>query len=134
MISRKTIYRLVAQKYWPELLPRKGKRYRQRKGVEAGARLISNWIDIEERVDHVDFKEKTGHWEGDTVYGQDRYLVTLVERVSKLLLAARVKKNKAVTRVIKKILTPFKNMRAQHSVASEAKTRQKQVKKRSLRV
>ncbi|MDP0587699.1 MAG: hypothetical protein QS748_00175 [Candidatus Endonucleobacter bathymodioli] len=35
-------------------------------------------------------------WEGDTVYGQDGYLVTLTERVSKFLLTVRVK-NKTKT-------------------------------------
>ena len=33
-----------------------------------------------------------GHWEGDTVYGQDSYLVTMVERVTKIVLTCHVKK------------------------------------------
>jgi IS30 family transposase len=42
-------------------------------------------MDMSERPSSVDNKQKVGHWEADTVYGQDGYL-TLVERVSKLLL------------------------------------------------
>ena len=50
-----------------------------------------------------------GHWEGDTVYGQDSYLVTMVERVTKILLTCRVKtKTKEnVARAIKKMLKPL---------------------------
>jgi len=111
-ISRQTIYRLVAQEQWSGLLPRKGKRYHQRKGIEAGARLIPSRVDIDERPAHVDLKEEVGHWEGDTVYGQDGYLVTLTERVSKLLLTVRVKNKtkKLVTRAIKKMLKPFRSI------------------------
>ena len=50
-----------------------------------------------------------GHWEGDTVFGQDGYLVTIVERVSKLLLTCRVKNKskEAVTKAIKSMLKPY---------------------------
>lgn len=111
-VSLQTLYRIVAQERWHNLLPRKGKRYRQRKGIEAGAHLIPNRVDIDERPEHVDLKEEMGHWEGDTVYGQDGYLVTLTERVSRLLLTVRVqnKTKKLVTRAIKKMLTPYRNL------------------------
>ena len=45
--------------------------------VEAGVSLIPNLVDIDERPNCVDLKEEVGHWEGDTVHGQDGYLVTL---------------------------------------------------------
>ena len=111
-VSLQTLYRLVTQEGWHNLLPRKGKRYRQRKGVEAGARLIPNRVDIDERPADVDLKEEIGHWEGDTVYGQDGYLVTLTERVSRLLLTVRVKNKtkELVTRAIKKMLKPFRQL------------------------
>jgi len=111
-VSLQTLYRIVAQERWHKLLPRKGKRYRQRKGIEAGAHLIPNRVDIDERPEQVDLKKEIGHWEGDTVYGQDGYLVTLTERVSRLLLTVRVqnKTKKLVTRAIKKMLKPFRNM------------------------
>ena len=109
-ICYNTIYKLIRQENWSHLLARKGKKYKQRKGVEAGAKLIPGRVDIEQRPAHVDDKIEIGHWEGDTVYGQDGYLVTLVERVSKLLLTCRVKNKskKLVTRAINKMLKPFK--------------------------
>ena len=112
MISCQTIYRLIKKNQWRHLLPRKGKRYRQRKGVEAGARLIPNRVDIDKHPDYVDLKEEVGHWEGDTVHGQDGYLVTLTERVSKLLLTAKVKNKtkKAVSQAIQKMLSPYKSL------------------------
>ncbi|MDP0589086.1 MAG: IS30 family transposase [Candidatus Endonucleobacter bathymodioli] len=94
------------------LLLRKGKRYRERHGIEAGAILISDRVDIDERPDCVDLKQEVGHWEEDTVHGQDGYLVTLTERVSQLLLTVRVenKTKKAMSQAIKKMLRPYKNI------------------------
>ena len=83
-VSRQSIYRYVALKQWRHRLPRKGKHYRQRKGAEAGAHLIADRVDIDERLEIVNVNSELGHWEGDTVYGQDGHFVTLVERVSKV--------------------------------------------------
>jgi IS30 family transposase len=47
-------------------------------------------VDIDERPDVVDANLESGHWEADTVHAPDGYLVTLVERVSKLFLVAKV--------------------------------------------
>ncbi|MEW5011623.1 MAG: IS30 family transposase [Cycloclasticus sp.] len=111
-VSLQTLYRIVVQEGWQNLLPRKGKRYQKRQGNEAGARLIPNRVDIDERPPSVDLKKEIGHWEADTVYGQDSYLVTLTERVSKLLLTVRVKNKtkKLVGRAIKKMLKPYREM------------------------
>ena len=111
-LSCSTVYNLVKREKWQHLLARKGKAYKKRKGVEAGAKLIPGRVDISERPSSVDDKIEIGHWEGDTVYGQDGYLVTLVERVSKLLVTCRVKSKskKDVTRAIKKLLKPFKSI------------------------
>jgi transposase, IS30 family len=111
-ISGNTVYRLIYEEGWQHLLPRKGKRYKKRKGVEAGAKLIPGRVDIDERPAHVEDKIEKGHWEGDTVYCQDSYLVTLVERVTKTLLTSRVKTKtkKEVTRAINKMLKPFKSI------------------------
>jgi len=111
-ISCQTIYRVVRENQWVDLIPRKGKRYKSRKAIEAGARLIPNRVDIDERPEHVDLKEEVGHWEGDTVYGQDGYLVTLTERVSKFLLTVRVKNKtkKLVTKAIIKMLKPYESI------------------------
>lgn len=106
------IYNLTKRYRWLNLLARKGKPYKPRKGIEAGAKLIPNRVDIDERPEIVDVKEEVGHWEGDTVYGQDSYLVTLTERVTKALLTCRVKNKskKLVTRALIKMLKPFKKL------------------------
>ena len=111
-ISSGTVYNLIKREEWQHSLARKGKAYRKRKGVEAGAKLIPARVDISERPSSVDDKVEVGHWEGDTVYCQDGYLVTLVERVSKLLLTRRVKtkSKKDVTAAMKKMLRPFKGL------------------------
>jgi len=111
-VSTCTIYNWVKRLKLRHLLARKGKRYKQRKGAEAGVHLIPNRVDISERPAIVDDNVEMGHWEGDTVHGQDGYLVTLVERVSKILLTKRVKrKTKAeVTRAIKQLMRPYKHL------------------------
>lgn len=111
-VSFQTIYRLIKRRDWRSRLPRGGKPYRPRKDCEAGAKLIPNRVDIDERPAHVDLKEEVGHWEGDTVYGQDGYFVTLVERVSKAFLTKRVKnkKKETVSRAILQLLKPYKSM------------------------
>jgi IS30 family transposase len=107
-----TIYNEIKREYWQRMLSRKGKKHKQRKGVEAGEILIPNRIDISQRPTIVDDKSETGHWEGDTVYGQDGYLVTMVERISKLLVTCKVrsKSKKAVTRGINRMMKPFKEL------------------------
>ncbi|OCH14721.1 hypothetical protein A6E05_03280 [Aliivibrio sp. 1S165] len=101
-VSCSSIYNLTKRDNWKALLPRKGKRYKPRKGTEAGAKLISNRIDISQRQSIVDENAELGLWEGDTVYGQNGYLVTMVERVSKLLVTGKVrsKSKKVVIRGI----------------------------------
>jgi len=111
-VSRQSVYRYIAYKQWRHRLPRKGKRYHQRKGVEAGVHLIPHRIDIDDRPAIVDENSEVGHWEGDTVYGQDGYFVTLVERVSKMLLTMKVKNKtkKIVSLAIRKLLKPYKEI------------------------
>jgi IS30 family transposase len=109
-VSRQSIYRYIAYKKWRHRLPRKGKPYRQRKGVEAGVYLIPDWIDIDERPDIVEDNSELGDREGDTGYGQDDHFVTLVERVSKVFLTIKVKNKtkKLVNLAIRKLLRPYK--------------------------
>jgi IS30 family transposase len=111
-ISRQSIYRYIAHKQWRHRLPRKGKRYRQRKGAEAGVHLIPHRVDIDKRPAIVDDNSEIGHWEGDTVYGQDGYFVTLVERVSKVFLTMKVKNKtkKLVSLAIRKLLKPYQHI------------------------
>ena len=93
-------------------MPRKGKRYRRRVGLQAGASLIHNRTDIDKRPAIVEQNSEFGHWEDDTVHGQDGYFVTLVERVSRVFLSARVpdKTRKTVGRAIRKLLKPYRPM------------------------
>ncbi|MDO6774598.1 IS30 family transposase [Shewanella sp. 3_MG-2023] len=111
-VSMHTIYRLIRTKGWRNRLPRHGKKYRQRKGSEAGAKLIPNRVDIDERPDEVDLKEAIGHWEADTVHATDGYFVSLVERKTKIYLFKRVqrKTKSEVAKAIIKLLKPFKKM------------------------
>lgn len=46
-------------------------------------------MDISQRPAIVEKRSRTGDFEGDTIYGQDAYLVTLVDRKSRLLLMAK---------------------------------------------
>jgi IS30 family transposase len=93
-------------------LARQGKRYKPRKDTTAGAYLTPNRVDIDQHPKEVDDKQEIGHWEGDTVYGQEGYLVTLTKRVTKLLFICRVKNKtkKLVSKAIKKLLKPFKHV------------------------
>lgn len=108
-ISCSACYRHLTRLNWCHRLPRKGKPRRKPTGSTAGAALIPERVDIDERPAIVDQNIEIGHWEGDTVYGQDCYLVTLVERVSKLLLVARVpdKQKKTVTAAVSELLEPY---------------------------
>lgn len=111
-VSQQTLYRWIVKLNWRSRLPRKGKRYRKRAGLQAGASLIPNRTDIDERPAIVEQNSELGHWEGDTVYGQDSYFVTLVERVSKIFISTRVpnKTKKTVGRAIRKLLKPYRSM------------------------
>ena len=109
-VSLHTIYRLIRSKGWRSRLPRGGQKYRRRKGHEAGAKLIPNRVDIDERPAHIDLKEDVGHWEADTVHATDGYFVSLVERKTQVYIFKRVKqKTKSeVSKAIIKLLKPFK--------------------------
>ena len=111
-VSQQTLYRRIVKLNWCSRLPRKGRRYRKHAGLQAGASLIPNRTDIDERPAIVEQNSELGHWEGGTVYGQDSYFVTLVERVSKIFISARVlnKTKKTVGLAIRKLLKPYRSM------------------------
>ena len=48
-VSQQTLYRWIVKLNWRSRLPRKGKRYRKRAGLQAGASLIPNRTDIDKR-------------------------------------------------------------------------------------
>ncbi len=105
-----TLYRHITRHNWRQWLPRKGKKRRASASLGAGVALIPNRIDIDECPPVVDSNTELGHWEGDTVYGQDSYLVTLVERVSKLLLIVKVpnKTKGVVADAVCRLLAPYR--------------------------
>jgi len=108
-ISTQSVYRWVWKKGQQYRLPRSGKAYRKRPPSGAGAHLIPERVDIDERPDIVDANLESGHWEADTVHAPDGYLVTLVERVSKLFLVAKVtrKTKDSVGQAIIRLLKPY---------------------------
>lgn len=93
-------------------LPRKGKKYRKKEPEGAGCRLIPGRIDIDERPAVVDEKNEVGHWEGDTVKYTDGYLVTMVERVTKITVIKKVRnKTKAeVTKALQNMMKPYRSV------------------------
>ncbi len=60
---------------------------------------ISHRVGIEHRPDHIEKRQRLGHWEGDTVEGAKGCggVVTLVERKSRFLLAGLLKDKQALT-------------------------------------
>ena len=69
-------------------LPRFGKRRCKGGKRKAGRSLIPNRVDISERPEVVELRSRVGDWEGDTMYGQDAHLVTLVDRKSRYTVSA----------------------------------------------
>lgn len=70
-------------------LPRFGKRRCKGGKRKAGRSMIPNREDIRQRPAIVEQRVRLGDFEGDTVHGQDAYLVTLVDRTSRLLLMGK---------------------------------------------
>ncbi len=89
-------------------------KYRKRYGKNDYRGKIPNRRDIDERLAIVDEKKRIGDWEADLVVGAGAsgYLVTLVERVSKLTLIGHVryKTSESVTEEIVRLLRPHKSI------------------------
>ncbi len=87
-------------------------KYRKRYGKHDYRGKIPNRKDIDERPVIVDKKERLGDWEADLVVGSTAsgYLVTLVERVSKMALIGFVDQKTVpeVTAEITRLLLPHK--------------------------
>jgi len=109
-VSMHTIYRFIRSQGCRSRLPRGGKKYRRRTATHAGAKLIPNHVDIEQRSVDVDLKKTVGHWEADTVHASDGYFVSLVERKTKLFLFQRIqrKTKSEVAKAVIRLLKPFK--------------------------
>ena len=94
-------------------LRRHTKKYRKRYGAKTGSvKGIPNRVDIDERPEVVNQRERLGDWEADTMIGKGHkgVLVTLDERKSKLRLALPVarKTSEAVTGGLISLLSAFK--------------------------
>ena len=112
-ISHQTIYRYIRRDWrsggvlWQELR----RRYKRRKyhlGLEKRGRLQGKPM-IESRPEHVEERQKTGHYEGDAVHGaswERTCVVTVVERATGLLLMGRSpdKTVKSVNKVLVRLL------------------------------
>ena len=90
-----------------------GKKRKKRYGSPDRRGQIKNRVSIEKRPMIVDKKTRIGDWEGDTVIGKNHKgaLVTLVDRVSKVTLIAKVSSKEAdgVTDATIKMLGPYAN-------------------------
>jgi len=102
-VSHETIYRKIytTGHYLETLLedlPQARKKRRKRgQGKSRRGPAIRNRVGIAQRPAAVETREELGHWEGDTVVGrhQDGFIVTLVERKSRLLAAAKAETKRA---------------------------------------
>lgn len=93
-------------------LRHKNKTYRKRYGSAHTRNGIVNRVDIDDRPEEVNQRERIGDWEGDTIIGKNHKgaIVTLDERKSKLRLAAPLATKKAdpLTIALIKLLRPIK--------------------------
>lgn len=101
-LSPTTIYRRIRENKAAggclyKLLPRFGKRCWKGGKRKAGRSMIPARVDISQRPTMVEQRSRLGDWEGDTVYGQEASLVTLVERKSRLTLIGKVPNKTAET-------------------------------------
>lgn len=74
------------------LVQARPKRRKRGQGKTRRGSLIPNRVGIEQRPASVEQRCEVGHWEGDLVVGrnQDGFILTLVERVSRLLHAIKI--------------------------------------------
>ena len=96
-VSYETLYREIYTRhdlhFLIQCLPQaRPKRRKRGQGKTRRGPSIPNRVDIEQRSDHIEERTEPGHWEADTIFGknQDSFLVTLVERHSRILRAVEV--------------------------------------------
>ena len=101
-ISHESIYQLICQDKRQggslyKCLRHHGKRYQKRKHNNKRRGIIPGRRDISERPAIVEEKVRLGDWEGDTIIGKNQRgaLLTLVDRVSKVTLIAKLPAKKA---------------------------------------
>ena len=88
------------------------KTYRKRSSSQGRYIGIPNRVDIDERSEIINNRERVGDWEGDLIIGANHKgaIVTLDERKSKIRLAFPInnKLSSLTTEAIISLLTPFK--------------------------
>jgi IS30 family transposase len=117
-ISHETIYKHI----WSDKrsggslykhLRRSNRKHRKRYGTKQRRGRIKGQVSIDLRPAIVDAKSRIGDWEIDTITGKNSkgYLVTVVERKSKLTLIKRVpdKQSDEIAKAIIKVLRPYKD-------------------------
>jgi len=102
-VSHETIYRAIYTKdslrFLIALLPQgRPKRRKRGQGKSRRGPSIPNRVGIENRPPEVDTRTTYGHWEGDTIVGKnnDGFILTLVERSSRVLHAVKTQTKKAL--------------------------------------
>ena len=95
-------------------LRHQNKRYRKRYGSSNNRTGIPNRVDIDQRPEEANNRERVGDWESDTIIGKNHKgaIVTLDERKTKLRLALPLKRKAAelVKEAIIKLLKPLKKL------------------------
>ena len=118
-LHHETIYRhVIADKENGGLLYRHlrhwGKTYRKRSSSQGRYIGIPDRVDIDDRPEAINNRERVGDWEADLIIGAHHKgaIVTLDERKSKLRLAFPINNKLAdlATDAITLLLTPFKNI------------------------
>lgn len=117
-ISHETIYKHI----WSDKrsggtlykhLRRSNRKHRKRYGTKQSRGRIKGRVSIDLRPAVVDAKSRIGDWEIDTITGKNSkgYLVTVVERKSKLTLITRVpdRQSDEMAKAIIKLLRPYKD-------------------------
>jgi IS30 family transposase len=82
---------------WEFLPQARPKRRKRGQGKRRRGPSIPNRVSISERPPAVEQRSEFGHWEGDLVVGkgQDSFILTLVERASRLLYTAKTTTRRA---------------------------------------
>ena len=117
-ISLETIYKYI----WSDKrsggtlykhLRRSNRKHRKRYGTKQRRGRIKGQVSIDLRPAVVDAKSRIGDWEIDTITGKNSkgYLVTVVERKSRLTLIKRVpdKQSDEMAKAIIKLMRPYKD-------------------------
>lgn len=117
IISTETIYKLIRKdkKIGGDIyknLRHKGKKYRKSMKISAGRGLIPNRVDIEEREEIVELKQRVGDWECDTIIGAEHKgaIVSVVDRASKLVKLEKSDTKQSVP-VSRRIIKMLKNIK-----------------------